>query len=98
MLTNSESIRARSFAFFEETPPGIPAFRTGAPSAAPAQRLTIGRRAPEQSNLLLPTVDITPHRAVTRRGMSGAAWAPSSSRPEPDRIGSFRSPVHLLAA
>ena len=100
MLTNSEAIRTRSFASFERTPSGIATFRTGASPAPLAQLEEIGRRASGQSDLLPPTVNVTPHRVVTRRGMEwrgmGAEFVQATSH---DRVEyGFRSPVHLLAA
>jgi AraC family transcriptional regulator len=102
MLTNSESIRTRSFASVEKTPSGIPTFRTTASPAPFAQLEEIARRGvPAQStDMLSPTVNVTPHRVVARRGMEwrgmGAEFVQATSH---DRVEySFRSPVHLLAA
>ena len=90
MLTNSESLRTSSFAFFEKDPARNPGPLGAANLGASAQSIDI----------LSPTVSVTPARAVTRRGMEwrgmGAEFVQATSH---DRVEySFRSPMHLLAA
>jgi AraC family transcriptional regulator len=94
MLTNSESLANGSLALFERD------HDRKAPPLAPLDP-AIGLGAPAQSiDMLSATVNVTPARAVSRRGMEwrgmGAEFVQATSH---DRVEySFRSPVHLLAA
>jgi len=102
MLTNSESIRTASFKSFDKASSRIPTFNNTT-SHAPLAYVGEVRRlgAPGQSiDILSPTVSVTPHRSVTRRGMEwrgvGAEFVQATSH---DRVEfSFRQQVHLLAA
>ena len=94
MLMNSESLRTGSLALFDRDRD------RKAPPLAPLDQAN-GLGAPGQSiDILSATVNVTPARAVSRRGMEwrgmGAEFVQATSH---DRVEySFRSPVHLLAA
>jgi AraC family transcriptional regulator len=94
MLTNSEALRTGSLALFDRD------HDRKAPPLAPLHAAN-GFGAPAQSiDMLSATVNVTPARAVSRRGMEwrgmGAEFVQATSH---DRVEySFRSPVHLLAA
>ena len=102
MLTNSESIRARSFASFDKAPSRVPTFDQTTSQASPAHLEEVRRlgASVQSVDLMSPTVSVTPPRAVARRGMEwhgmGAEFVQATCL---DRVEySFRSSMHLLVA
>jgi AraC family transcriptional regulator len=102
MLTNSESISSPSFSVYDKS--RILKFSgTNAHSRLAQLENPNGREAPRSGQsieMLCPTVNVTPHRVVARRGMEwrgmGAEIVQATSH---DRVEySFNSSMHLLIA